>query len=241
VAIAYNTSVVRNGLVLHLDAANTKSYPGSGIAWTDLSGNGKSGTLTNGPTYTTDSNGGIVFDQINDYASIANSYISPSLPTGSSSRTLIACFKTASTLSYSPYQHIIHYGSQVVDQAYGITLFWNGNFYISNHTWSGTTYMSDYAVLPNTVYWVSVSYNNSSTPRNTFFVNGKVGNVAFGQGKSADYAINTGTGFQLNIGTRIGPAEYFGGTVYMCMVYNRDLSIQEIRQNFEATRGRYGI
>lgn len=38
--VAYNTSVVRNGLMLYIDAANTKSYPRSGTAVTDLSGFG---------------------------------------------------------------------------------------------------------------------------------------------------------------------------------------------------------
>ena len=46
--IAYNTSIVRDGLVLHLDAANKKSYPGSGTVWSDLSGNDRNGTLLNG-------------------------------------------------------------------------------------------------------------------------------------------------------------------------------------------------
>jgi len=43
--------IVTDGLVLALDAANTKSYPGSGTTWNDLSGNGNTGTLNNGPTF----------------------------------------------------------------------------------------------------------------------------------------------------------------------------------------------
>ncbi len=63
-------SIVQSGLVLNLDAGNTNSYPGSGTAWTDLSGNGNNGTLTNGPTYSSDDGGAIVFDGTNDYATI---------------------------------------------------------------------------------------------------------------------------------------------------------------------------
>lgn len=44
-------NIVEDGLVLYLDAANKKSYPGSGTVWKDLSGNGNDGTLTNGPTF----------------------------------------------------------------------------------------------------------------------------------------------------------------------------------------------
>jgi hypothetical protein len=59
--------IVTNGLVLALDAADRNSYPGSGTTWTDLSGNGNNGTLTNGPTF---SNNSIVFDGTNDYVNI---------------------------------------------------------------------------------------------------------------------------------------------------------------------------
>jgi hypothetical protein len=42
-----------SNLILHLEAGNTSSYSGTGTTWTDLSGNGKHGTLINGPTFTT--------------------------------------------------------------------------------------------------------------------------------------------------------------------------------------------
>jgi hypothetical protein len=64
--VAYNSSIVTSGLVLALDAANTKSYPGSGTTWTDLSGNSNTGTLTNGPTYSSANGGSIVFDGSDD-------------------------------------------------------------------------------------------------------------------------------------------------------------------------------
>jgi len=63
--------IVNDGLVLCLDAGNAKSYPGSGTAWTDLSGLGNNGTLTNGPTFDS-ANGSIVFDGSNDYVTRSN-------------------------------------------------------------------------------------------------------------------------------------------------------------------------
>jgi hypothetical protein len=50
-------NVVTSGLVLALDAANSKSYPGSGTTWSDISGNNITGSLINSPTFNT-SNGG---------------------------------------------------------------------------------------------------------------------------------------------------------------------------------------
>jgi hypothetical protein len=241
-AVFSGPEIANNGLVLHLDAANSRSYPGTGTTMIDISGNNKNATLINGVSFTNTNKGGLVFDKINDYVSIQNSYATLSLPTGSASRTIITCFKTSSAFSGLPYEHIVHYGSQTVDAAYGIALFLlSGQYYISNHTWSGTSYMSSYPAITNSLYWVAVTYDNSASPKNSFFVNGTFGTVAFGQGKVSDYTINTGSGFELNLSTRIGPAEYFGGEIYLTQVYNRALSSTEIRQNFEATRGRYGI
>jgi hypothetical protein len=241
-AIHYNSKIITDGLVLCLDAANPKSYPGSGTTWTDLSGNGKTGTLTNGPTFNNDKLGSILFDRVNDYVVLSNSYSSPSLPTGSSPRTLISCFKTPVTFTGSLYEHIIHYGSAATDQAYGITLYnISGSYYITNHTWKGTSYFINYPVSTNTIYFVAVTYNDAATPKNTFFVNGTFGTTGFSQGKVSDYSINTGTGFRLYLGCRVIPDEYFGGSIYFAQAYNRVLTPQEIRQNFNATRSRYGI
>ena len=68
-SLSRGPKIVTNGLVLYLDAANKKSYPGSGTTWTDLSGNNNTGTLTNGPTFDSNNGGSIVFDGTNDYVS----------------------------------------------------------------------------------------------------------------------------------------------------------------------------
>jgi uncharacterized delta-60 repeat protein len=72
--ISYNPRIVTDGLVLALDAANPKSYPGSGTTWTDLSGNGNTGTLTNGPTYSSANGGSIAFDGVDDYSALTSNY-----------------------------------------------------------------------------------------------------------------------------------------------------------------------
>jgi len=55
-----------DGLVLSLDAANTKSYINGSTTWTDLSRRGNNGTLINGPTFDSTNLGSIVFDGVND-------------------------------------------------------------------------------------------------------------------------------------------------------------------------------
>ncbi len=65
-SLLHSPKIVTNGLVLCLDAASRKSYPGTGNVWRDLSGNGNNGTLTNGPTFSSANGGSIVFDGIYD-------------------------------------------------------------------------------------------------------------------------------------------------------------------------------
>jgi hypothetical protein len=62
--------VVRDGLVLYLDAANVNSYPGTGTVWNDLTENKNNGTLINGPNFDSANLGSIVFDGTNDYGII---------------------------------------------------------------------------------------------------------------------------------------------------------------------------
>jgi len=66
-------SIVTDGLVLNLDAGFVGSYPTTGTPWYDLSGNTNNGTLTNGPTFNSANSGSLVFDGVNDYATLGSS------------------------------------------------------------------------------------------------------------------------------------------------------------------------
>ena len=73
--VAYNSSIVTQNLVLCFDAANSKSYPGSGTTWTNLISGGSNGTLVNGVGYSGDNLGSLSFDGVNDYVVTGNSGI----------------------------------------------------------------------------------------------------------------------------------------------------------------------
>ena len=64
--------IVTDGLVLYLDAANTKSYTGTGTTWYDLTKNGNNGVLTSGPVYNSENGGNITFDGVDDYVNLGN-------------------------------------------------------------------------------------------------------------------------------------------------------------------------
>ena len=69
-AFIHSPKISTDGLVLALDTANRKSYPGSGTVWNDLSGNGNNGSLINGPTFNGANGGSIVFDGVDDLSLI---------------------------------------------------------------------------------------------------------------------------------------------------------------------------
>ena len=71
--LSHSPSIITQNLVLCLDAANSKSYPGSGTTWYNLIPGGVNGTLTNGPTYSSANGGVIALDGVNDYISLTNS------------------------------------------------------------------------------------------------------------------------------------------------------------------------
>ncbi len=65
-SFVHSPKIVTDGLVLALDAGNTKSYTSGSTTWFDKSGNANNGTLTNGPTFSSANGGSIVFDGVDD-------------------------------------------------------------------------------------------------------------------------------------------------------------------------------
>ena len=128
-AFNYSPKISTDGLVLCLDAANTKSYSGSGTVWSDLSRGGNNGTLTNGPTFNSGNGGSIVFDGVNDYVDCGVSNIS--LPINI---TLISWIYQSTTTGYR--NIITKEGATFTDLDYGFTTSPNGNLYFWFHNGS---------------------------------------------------------------------------------------------------------
>lgn len=234
-AVTYSPKVPLNGMVLGFDARNPKSYPGSGSSFFDLSGNGKHAVLYNTPTW--NSSGYFTDFTTNQYIQVENTPYGV-VPSGTANRTVVCGFMTPT--SFSGYQHIFHYGSYATDQTWGLALLTG---YLSNHTWSGASYANT-LLSTSTNYIVACRYSATASPSNTYFINGAFPSVAYGQGKTSDYAINTGTAYQPVIGMRIaGPAELLssGGRIYFLYLYNRYLGDSELQQIYSALRPRLSI
>lgn len=227
--IAYNTSIVRNGLVLYLDAANIKSYPGTGTVWNDLSGNGNNGTLLNGTGYTTDNNGALVFDGLNDSSNHGNP---SSLNITTENFTLSAWFNINSFVSgwTSIFQKgtsgNIGYGMHLNGNILNASIQAAGGF--NQHVSLGT------AVPTNTWINACLVFNRASN------VVGYINGTSVGSDSIASNAGSLATASNLVIGA-YPSSWWFPGKISSASIYNRALSSNEIQQNFNAMRGRYNV
>ena len=229
-SIAYNTSIVRDGLVLHLDAANPKSYPGSGTTWFDLSGRVEI-PLVSTVTYSTDNIGEMNFNGTSSYASISD--ITEYFPAGNKSHNLTVEIWVKLSNSSS------------TNEIFSGLLFNNDRLYFgkANGVWQ-FGWGSETWVAPFTGQTVPVTTNWTHY---VFTVNNGVALLYINGNPSVS---RTDTSVSLSGTFPIGG--YFNGGAYQasnCVAskisyfsfYNMTLSKEEINQNFEALRGRYGI
>jgi len=234
-AVYAGPEVVTNGLVLALDAGNTQSYPGSGTAWTDLSGNGNNGTLTNGPTFNSNNRGSIVFDGVNDYASLptpSGTFYATSMSVwikrNGNQANWAAVFFDRLTAGTSNYAGILFRGDNGATGPNQIIFAWN-NLRIAGG-------QSDLVLADNTWYMITMSVYSDWYAK--FFVHGPSGVVS--REVSTYIAPYTFTGLQIAKESSYTD-RHFKGNMGIAMMYNRALSDAEITQNFNALRGRFGI
>ena len=208
---------VASAPVLYLDAGNTKSYPGSGTTWTDLSGNGNHGTLTNGPTFNSANGGSIVFDGVDDYVNA---------PVAKMASVSFSCWgKTQANLSQPM---LFNAGPNLVGPD---LFFYTGR--VSWNTWEGNA--NPFGQIPASAsngMWHHYAIVNDATSTAKLYYD----NILYG---SASYR-NASVYNNLTIGGNVN-SYMWNGSISGFSVYNRALSAAEISTNFNATRGRYGL
>lgn len=218
--------IVDSGLVLALDAGNSKSYPGTGTTWTDLSGNGNTGTLTNGPTYSSSNGGSIVFDGIDDYVTISDSATTNTFST----ITLEVIVKYTTTNN----QIIAQKWNYGINAGYGIELL-NGSIYGYAVATAGNYAIVSTSSYPaNNIYYMALTLNGATQ---TLYINGASAASNSGGG------IPSFGGYAFTLGRRsnVGADAKLTGNIYLTKIYNTALTADQILQNYNALRGRFGL
>lgn len=235
-ALSYNPKIVTSGLALCVDAANRDSYPGSGTSWRDLSGNGNHVTLVNSPTYNSGNLGSIVLNGSNQYGttnySISGKPFSINIwiyttNLGSSYHTWVGQDTSQATTSGNIYLQRFIYNRGTSPNCMTI-----GILDVNN---TGANATDPNALVANVWYNYCATVDTSTI---TLYKNGtQVATAA----QSTALATTTG-GLILGGGYfNNGPTDYCQGYFPHCSVYNRALTAEEVLQNFNALRGRYGV
>ena len=216
-------SIVKDGLVLYLDAGSPNSYyDKASTTWKDISSGGNNGTLTNGPTYNTGSGGSIVFDG-------TNAHVTTTFNTQLTNFTVCLWFRP--TDSTNPTY------ARLLDKNYGGG-FWLGKGTSAN-SWGGgvlegSSPFGRYLTLTDGQWNFLVSIRSGIT--HTLYGNGITNTTS---GTVSSNALDT---TNLMIARYIdGGGFNFKGNISQTSIYNRALSASEVLQNFNATRARFGI
>lgn len=242
--LAHSPSVVTDGLVLYLDAGNTKSYTGSGTTWTNLSASTNNGTLINGVGFSASNGGSMVFDGSNDYISLespSDNWAWTPSGVGFNTMTIEMWVKSSESEGYfvsKPWNGNGEYNYLIVNGAFG-----NG-FTDGTNQWHWSNFSSPLAsgkwehiccILTPTqkaVYRngvIEVGFTNHGVTRNT---------TTYG---NYQYPLSLMTLFPYSTGSWNIPSFSIAGSVSIFKIYNRVLSATEVAQNYAATRGRFGL
>jgi len=210
--------LIQNGLVLCLDASNTKSYSGSGTTWRDLSGNNNDGTLTNAPTFSNLDRGFFSFNG-------SSNFISTPVNIDANTNTLSAWFNPRTTSG--GVRSIITSDNGNYDKGFGIN---NGQWSIN--IGDSEIYTGSFTI--NNWYYGVIVYSSTNIE---FFINGnRIYSKGSAQGSTTGANVSVGNATYPNNG--IG-SRFFNGYISFCKIYNRALSTIEILQNYNATKGRF--
>jgi len=228
-------NIIRDGLVLYLDAANQKSYPGSGTTWNDLSGNGNNGTLVNGPTFNSENNGSIMFDGVDDTCRLPVNFFTLNSPQ-QGTVNLTVKIPPLNTLT-----------STVLFQDGGTTaqliyFYRNSSFAVNQYAWliyfnnttGGTGAVLHYIpYIPGEWYTTTLTFNTEG--QTSVYVNGILRNTT-NVTNFTSWRRNGG-----NIPSFTGGSGAGIGNVSIFSYYNRALTAEEIQQNYNATKSRFNL
>ena len=249
-AVGYSPNIVTDGLVLCLDAGNRESYPGSGTIWTDLAGT-NNGTLTNGPTFNSTNGGSIAFDGVNDFATLGSFPVINNLSQLTISSWFRASTLTAGVNGWSPIfskrQSLVAFRPAIEiifgDSDAGLV---PSQLFIRINTAAADSYAysSVGTILTNIWYNVVMVYNGTGAANSDkvkLYVQNVPTSLTFGGSNIPTTTSNPADDARIAGMLFTGQPRYFNGGVSLTQIYNRALSQAEITQNFNATRGRFGI
>lgn len=218
-------NIITSNLIFCLDGANPKSYVSGSTRWNDISRTQISGSLTNGPTFSSSNGGSIVFDGVDDYIE-------------STDLTNLG-YNTWSGWIY-PTSFTDHAYHTVVAKAYA-SAWWFG---LNNNDgrvqlWAGgAAVASTGAVVLNIWSYITAAWDGTNV---YFYINGVLDSTISRVGTPVSNSATVKVGADFNLGTTGSLNYHFTGRIAQVSIHNRVLSATEIRQTYNTTKPRFGL
>jgi hypothetical protein len=227
---AYGPQIVTEGLVCNLDTSNSKSYPGAGTTWYDLSTKGNNAALTNAPVFGTDSTTGgnyFDFDGSSDYCLITTNTALNAMEVP----TFIAWF----------YADAISAEGNLVSKEYAPRLLSARNSVSSggmevHYASSSYAQVNTDAIGMVAGRWYMMAGNVNAGGDVRLFVNGELVDLTAG---AADGVYTNSE--NIGIGAKPGGTHFYNGKISIVQIYDRPLNHAEIKQNYNTHRSRFGL
>ena len=216
-------NIVTDGLVLCLDAANSRSYVSGSTTWNDLSRSGNNGTLTNGPAFNSGNGGSIVFDGTNDYVNIG---AKEDFNFDTGNFTVGCWFKSSQDKQYAglvgksfdAYGWSLQLSSGKIRQTYSPLQISSPLSYNDNN-WHYAIMVCQSLSQNMYMYVDGILISSTSMPSSTTPPTGAP--LWIGGWGSITYVLNC--------------------NIAQTLIYNKALTAQEILQNYNATKRRFGL
>jgi hypothetical protein len=237
--IIYNPIIVTDPLVLCVDIGNRRSYVGTGTSCSDLKSK-KNYTISNGPTFSSQNRGRLTFDGTDDYIEVVSA--------GSSDLSF-----TDGNFSVGGYTRVNDLGGSNTG-----TIFLSKGFSFSTGAWflyifsdgkvrfgrykglAGATADSTTTIDDGLYHHVFATMSpTGSSAVVKIYIDGKLDNTTTWATQDARQSFSADLTTSANIGFISGFNTYGLGDVSLVQCYNRELTADEVRQNYLATKGRY--
>ena len=232
--VSYLGGIVKDGLILDLDAGKLDSYNRLGTTWNDVSGNRNNGTLINfsNPSpqtiWNSNNGGSVIFDGTNDYMDFGILSSINNLTTftvdfwfktnnAATEQFFISTTNAAGTKGW----HVEMFNNKVVLQVYPLTYYRQSNTILSSNVW----------------YHVSVTYLSSTNV--LIYINGAVTSTTDTGGSTFTFTASDYNTLFSYYAPGVSSKLPFNGNLAGLKLYNRGLSASEVSQNYNTLKGRY--
>ena len=222
--------LVTQNLLLHYNTLNTSSYNGSGTTITDISGNGRNGTITGSPTWTSN-----YFTFVDDYITTPNlSSVITSANEVHSVELWVYPTNNGVLVQYnnstSPNTSYHHSAIEIVGGNLEVG-FWNGSGLSSTGNIGAVSF--------NQWHQIVLTYNGSVCKGYIDGVYKGSVNVLWSS------PMDSSMPFYMNFGyadsTSHGDGTNFDGRFGTMRVYNKSLTDAEVLNNYNADKSKYGL